>query len=329
VLWSPGSRYLSYLRGGGTFGESSDRLGRPLSPYTLYVCDLLHQRNYRVMKDAGLAWSWTYHGQLLFGHVPQEQFEALSQRQVRPSVYVADASKGEPKKIFDGGYFANESPDGQWIAFCDWPGKLLDATDAPRDLQDSQQRGLFLFHKPTGKRVFVGDLKLPANGGIWMQWSPDGASLYLLEHTVNADGVTGTIYKINVGKTPSDKPLMSQLTQILLKPEPANQGGFAPRGTSPDGRMLYLNAIEWRSEPKNSVVSTLMAIDTRTGKQTAIARMTNVNNENPDWDWRDDSGVNPAFAAAEKIEAALPVVREGNKDADPKMQQPAMSSEKP
>jgi hypothetical protein len=333
VLWSPGSRFVSYMRGGNTDGDYGVVYGDydpVFDAFYLYVLDTPSRRDHLVMKDAGLNWSWTYHGQLLCSHIPREQAKAVWHRQSRPSVYVADATGGSPKKLFDGGYYAHESPDGGWIAFCDWPGKLIEAGNTDKELQNNKHKGLFLFNKTTGRRLFVGELALPEASypvdAPLMQWSPDSKSLYVLEALAGATQgeVIGQIDRVVV-----EQKKLQPLTQIKMEPL-RGPAYFRERGISPDGTTLYYEARQAIEGPRGypNQQFTLIAVNTQSGNQTPLARLKNIANENPDWDWHDDSGINPAFAAAEKIEDALPVLREGEKDVDPAMNQPASAPAK-
>lgn len=306
LKWSPGSRFLSYMRGGNTFGDYDPRS----DSYHLSVLDTPSRRDHLVMKDAGLSWSWTYQGTLLCSLVPPAQAYKVLYRNARPSVYEADALGGKPRKLFDGGYYAHESPDGQWIAFCDWPGPLFDATNPSKELQENTQRGLFLFHKPSGRRAFVGELELseaayPFDAPL-MQWSPDGQTLYVTEMQ---DGKTrgstvGQLYRMTL-----EQQQLQPLVRLEMQPR-SGAGVFRGRGISPDGSTLYLETRQAISGPKGypNRQFTLLGINTATGEQTPLASLKNIASENPDWDWHDTSGTNPAFAAAQKREEKLPAI---------------------
>jgi hypothetical protein len=310
VQWSPGSRFVSYLRGGNTFGDYDPRS----SSYDLFVLDVPSRRDRLVMKNAGLHWSWTYRGSLLFSRVPPAHGRSVFEHRSRPSVYQASAAPSTsgattltPRKLFDGGAYAQESPDGNWIAFCDWPGPLFDAPKAADELKNSTRRGLFLFHRPTRRRIFVGELKLdesafPADAPL-LQWSPDGQSLYILEHEAEGDraGLDSVVYKMEL-----EQQTLQKLATLSFPS--SRRGYFRARGTSPDGARLYFELREAVEGPRNfpNQQFTLLSVDTRSGQSTPLARLKNIANENPDWDWLDQSGTNPAHAQAQKIEAALP-----------------------
>ena len=302
IKWSPGSRYLSYLRGGNAFGDYNG------DAYQLNVCDLETYQDRQVMANAGLEWSWTYHGSILCSPIKPEQASDVALRLARPSVYEADVAAGAPRKLFDGGYFAHESPDGKWVAFCDWPGKLLE-DGASKEVENNSQRGLFLFYKPTGKRVFVGELKLAEGSVPILQWSTDSQSLYVLEQNGAQQSTTATLSRMDM----EQQQLRPLATLSIERGEGVDHGLagiFQSRGIAADNRYLYFDAVQIISGPQGYVntLRTLIAVDTQTGKQTPIARLKNIANANPDWDWHDDSGVNPAFVAAQKIENVLPSI---------------------
>ena len=304
LKWSPGSRFLSYMRGGNTIGDYDPNS----HPYKLTILDVPSRQERMILDDAGLHWSWTYKGNLLFSLVPPKNAYSVFYRNGRPSVYEANALRGKPTKLFDGGYYAHESPDGEWIAFCDWPGSLFDAKGASKELQENPQRGVFLFHKPTKRRVFVGELELgesvyPADAPLF-QWSPDGKTLYVLETTDSeSQGVVkGQIYRMDI-----EQQQLQPLSVLEFKPL-RGIGYFRSRGISPDGSKLYYEIREAIDGPRGfpNRQYTLLSVNTVDGKQTPIARLKNIASENPDWDFHDESGVNPAFTAAQKIEEALP-----------------------
>ncbi len=301
LSWSPGSRYLSYMRGGNTFGDYDSRS----EPYELYCMDSTTRLDHRVMQNAGLHWSWTYHGQLLCSLVKPENQGRLAERSGRPSVYAVNAQGGQPKKLFDGGTYAQESPDGKWIAFCDWPGDLFDATNPSDALQKQKEKGLFLFYKPLKKRIFVGALQLedagwPADAPL-LQWSPDGRQLYVLDSTRDQGQVKGMVYRMEM-----EQQQLEPLSQLSFVPQ-AGYGYFRDRGISPDGQTLYYEWREGVNGPSSQINQkfTLIGVSSRTGAQTPLASLMNIASENPDWDFHDESGINPALAQAEKRENAL------------------------
>lgn len=300
MQWSPGSRYLTYVRGGNTFGDYDPRS----SSYRLYCMEAPTRQDHLVMKDAGLHWSWTYRGQILCSRIEPKNQGKVGYRTGRPSVYAVSAAGGAPRKLFDGGYYAQESPDGKWIAYCDWPGELFDAPNASDELKNNTQKGLFLFYKPTGKRIFIGPLELdeasyPADAPL-LQWSPDGQNLFCTESARDNGEVKGTVYRVNI-----EQQQLQELTTIVRTP--FGYGFLRNRGTSPDGTSLYLESREGTPGPEGVINQkfTLLSVDTKTGKTTPQVQISNIASENPDWDFHDE-GVNPAFVAAEKRENALP-----------------------
>jgi hypothetical protein len=320
IQFSPGSRYLSYLKGGNAFGDYDQWT----KSYRLYICDLRTYQDRLIAVDAGQNWSWTCHGSVLFTRFEAKDAYAVAQRTARPSIYEADAKGSLPKKIFSGGYFAQESPNGQWIAFCDWPGTLIDM-DAPQSVKDNTERGLFLFNRASKMRTFIGPLKLEFGQPPLLQWSPDSKELFVLDSWQDAQTLNGTIYKVEI-----EQPKLKKLSEFsLIRPKDVDStnkvGFFMFRGCSPSGQYVYVDTVQVIDGPQGYVNTrrTLVSVDTTSGQQTSIAQLTNIANANPDWDWHDDSGINPAFAAAEKIENALPVLRAGEKDVDPTMNQPA------
>lgn len=176
-------------------------------------------------------------------------------------------------------------------------------------MQDNSQRGLFLFYRPSGKRVFVGDLKLEEGSVPLLQWAADGQSLFVMEQEGAQQGATGTLYKMDLEQQQL-KPLATLFIARAAGVEHGPAGVFQQRGVAANGRYLYFDAVQIISGPQGYVntLRTLLAVDARTGEQTPIARLKNIANANPNWDWHDETGINPAFAAAQKIEAALPAI---------------------
>lgn len=314
VLWSPGSRFLSYLRGGNALGDYD----KWTKPYELHVCDTRTNIERLIATDAGHYWSWTHNGTLLFSYLkPQNAYE-VAFRRARPSIYEADTKGTKPVKLFDGGYFAQQSPDGDWIAFCDWPGVLTDTPDATKGIKDNQERGIFLFHRPTKKRVFVGKLRLQVGQPPLLQWMPNGKSLFVLESAETSERtLTGTMWKMEIEQQTLNKFVDISISGGEGTPLAGKPGYFTLRGTSPDNRYLYVETVVVTDVYKASVPNTastpntqrtLIAVDTETGKQTPMARLTTHIGYDDDWDWHDDSGINPVFAAAEKTEAKLPPI---------------------
>ena len=240
----------------------------------------------------------------------QKRPSSVASRLERPSVYEFEFSNGALKKCFDGGYFAQESPDGRWIAFCDWPGKLLE-TNAPEEVQENAHRGLFLFDKTTGKRVWAGELELKAASTPLIQWSNDSKELFVLEQDSAVQGVKGTIYKMNIQEQEL-KPFLTLSLERAKDIDSGPAGFFQLRGISSGGDYLYLDKVQVISGPQGYIhtLRTLLSIETHTGQQAPVAQLMNIANENPDWDFHDDSGINPAFVAAQKIEDALPAIGE-------------------
>ena len=323
IQWSPGSRYIGSLVGGDVTGGYFDRLGNPYSSdgYSLYVYDAkTHERERRLSANAGQSWSWTNNGKVLFSKVTTEQSGLLKQRLARPSIYEMGVNDAQPKKLFDGGYFAHQSPNGEWIAFVDWPGPSFTSLAKPEDLlknPDSRpntkeeaevQAGLYLFNRPSGRRVFVGplqDIKRP----VQMQWAPDGQTLYIAESFVSDGKIQGAVQRMTLEQQQLKPLSVITATDPLSTNNISDTNWLTLRSTSPDGLYLYANRDEYYDGgPKRYVNTqhTYFAINTSNGETTEMAGLTNIVNENIDWDFHDDSGVNPAFAAAQKIENALP-----------------------
>ncbi len=300
IGWSPGSRYVSYLRGGNAFGDYD----RWTTPYRLSVYDTKTFQERELMPYAGLSWSWTHHGTVLCSRLSPEEAGRVGIGQVRPSVYEADVRGGAPKKLFDGGYLAQESPDGKWIAFCDWPGTLIGSPKVAPEVQNIEQPGLFLWSRPTGKRVFVGALKL--NGPPSIQWSFNSKKLYVCEQEAQGADVVASVSTMDLEQQKL-KPLGQLKVSRPSDVATGTAGGFDFRGLSNDGHFLYFDSLQNIASPKGyaNSIRTLIAFDTRTAEQTPIAQLTNIANANPDWDWHDESGVNEAFLRAEKLENAL------------------------
>ena len=320
VSWSPGSRYISYLRGGNSVGGYFDRMGAPYSDngYELWTTDARSNGYaHRIAVNVGLAWSWTNHGTLLWNRVTAGGNEALRQRTGRPVVYESGASGGAPTKLFEGGYFMRESPDGQWIAFVDWPGFIL-GQDDPTPAQQAENAavvpGVYLFNRATGQRVLAGAFPAAPPLAVQLQWTPDGQHLFVFNTQEKTgaleSGLEGALYRMDidqqqlqrVGTLPVERPFRTINT--------TTDSWFLFRGTSPDGSRIYANTTNLIDGPPRYVNDrhTMWSIEAGTGVFSAMATLTDIANENPGWDFHDDSGVNPASAAAEKLENT-PVVR--------------------
>lgn len=310
VYWSPGGRYLSYVRGGNSVGGYYDALGRPLNPYELWVTDTINHTARALVTNAGLSWAWTTKGTLLYSLISYHEETALRTRAGRPSIYEIGINDKAGKKLFDGGYFATPSPDGQWIAFADWPGKLF-GQKTPTPAQEAENQavkpGVYLFHRPTGRRIFVGELSGGAPLSLPMQWTPDSRRLYALNTQEKEGGLEGALYRMDIEQ--------QQLTRLGTLPVQgryqttniSNSNWFEFRATSPEGQRLYGDAIEYTQGPSRYVNTqhTFWSIDAQTGAFTAMASLTDIANENPGWDFFDDTGINPMTSAAERFENSL------------------------
>ena len=304
VLWSPGGRYLSLLSQGDAFGEFSDEQGQPYASwYRLDLYDAHTGLEKTLAHNINTDWSWTHHASLLYSPTTPQQASQVNDRVARPSIYEVDCAKGQSHKLFDGGYYALESPDGQWVVFADWPGPLLEAENEVPDVSQKQiQAGLYLFNRRTNQRQFVGALPVQNFFGR-MQWLPDSHTLFV---------------SCNIGLLSQSKSMLWRLSTDRPKLEEVGvwTGSISFRGTSSDGRYIYASRNERIEGPKPSAPGigyihtrhTLTFVESATGKQTDIAHLFNYANENPDWDFHDDSGLNPAFVAAQKIEEALPAI---------------------
>ena len=327
VSWSPGSRYISYLRGGNSVGGYFDVMGAPYSPdgYELWVTNT-KPNSYarRIATNVGLAWSWTHHGTLLWSRVTAGGNEALRQRIGRPSVYESAVMGGAPSKVFDGGYFAHESPDGQWIAFVDWPGELLDQSVPPTPAQQAANAavvpGVYLFHRPSGKRVLVGAFPAAPPMSVQLQWTPDSQHLFVFntqektgatETGATESGLEGVLYRMNTAQKQLQRLSALPVENPFGTSNNASDSWFSFRGTSPEGNRIYANTTNLIKDGPRRYVNdrhTMWSIDARTGALSPMATLTDIANENPNWDFHDDSGINPASARAEKIENAPPIV---------------------
>lgn len=299
VVWSPGNRFFSYLTGGSAVGDYDGWF----EPYALTIYDTRNNVERIIAPNVLLEWSWTYHGTLLY--LPAQDIEAIWRRTGRPTTYEAGLSGNKPQPLIEGGYFAHASPDNEWIAFCDWPGYLL--SDPAKKPHPEVQRGLYLFNRSTKTRVFVGALSLKDQ--VLMQWSPDGQTLFVSD----SSDQEFSLYQLNladlkdVPENPDEKTL--PLKKIVTIPRAKDLAFLTFRGTSPDGTRFYVEEVFRLPSKDQALIPTRRVftwVDAQTGKQTPFARVENFNDQ--DWDWHDDSGVNPAFEAAQKLEEALPPI---------------------
>ncbi len=301
LFWSPGSRYISYIQGGDAFTNDNSN-----DPQTLCALDTTNRQSAQIMREPGLSWSWTYDGHLLCARVPRDQKLASH---ARPSVYRVAANGAAPEKLFDGGYYAHQSPDGQNIVFCDWAGELLEPQTASDALKNNAQQGLFVWNTVTKSRTFLGPLAVGSmqtpRAAPQMIWSSDNKRVFVLVPGRLGAQVVGRIYLADVAaKT------CKALGQVAFTPS-LDLGWFEPRlQLSPDEKRLYLDARERINGPEgvSNLRYTLWQMNTADGEAVPLARLTNLADENPDWDFHDDSGVSSAFVTAQKVEDALPAL---------------------
>lgn len=317
VSWSPGGRYISYTRGGNSVGGFTDALGNLYSEdgYELWLNDTKVPDSFarRLATNIGLSWSWTHRGTLLFSPLDAGATEAVRLRWARPSVHEVDLKSGVKTKLFDGGYFAHESPDGQWIAFVDWPGPVIGQSQ-PTPQQEAENAqvkpGVYLFHRPTKRRVLVGEFPATPPFSVALQWTPNSQRLLVFNTQEKAGaGLDGVIYRMDITQQTLEKVGQLEVTRPFQTTNTSNFGWFEFRGTSPDGRRAYANTSQYIDEGPSQYVNLrhkMWSIDTETGQPSLMASLTDIATENPGWDWRDESGINPAFAAAQKVEESLP-----------------------
>jgi WD40 repeat protein len=302
-FWSRGGRYLAYSR------FRTLTIGVDENP-SLCVLDTKTLTSHIVTQlPVSSDWSWTYQGEILLSTPSQNEDGTLASNR---SVYALNLQAGTRTKLFDNGTSPQESPDGRWIAYFDHLENAGDSLD--------KSRGLYLWDKTTKTRQLVAPVdgeKYPVPQNL--QWSPDGNTLYLIEANLDArlkqvEGTTKT-HVVFDPKSPAsytiskmemaDKKLQ-KLAQIG-KSAPIGSVELKSYGVSPDGTRLYYEFNQQVGENNvfiGKIEHTLFAVDTRTGAQTPIARLSN-NGEFAGWDWHDDSGVNAATANAAKIEAEL------------------------
>ena len=294
MKWSPGGRFLSYVKGGNAFGDADDFL----DDYQLNVYDVVNQKERAIVEHPGLNWSWTNAGTLLYSPILPGQFGGVYERRLRPTTYEISAFGKNNKPLLDSGYFAQADPSNQWIAFCDWPGERIEAQKGKtaQSKEDEIEKGLYLYYRPAKRRVFVGALNLHELPLI--QWAPDGKTLYVLDQTLQQDAAA-ILYRMDL-----EQQILHQIAVIKKTEMPAF---FRLRGISADAKYLYIEDATIIGQEPGVVQTrrTFTAIETSTGQQFPLATMTNPGGDQ-DWDWHDDSGVNPAFVAAQKIENVLP-----------------------
>ena len=305
MIWSPGGRYMAHLTGSSGDGSFFDEQGKAFPEgYMLTVFDTKIGQEKLLTTQVGTEFTWTNRGTILYSHMFGEQGEDVRNLRQRPAVYDMDVARGKSQKLFDGGFYAHESPDGKWIAFADWPGRIVGQEDpTPQQIEENNgiKAGIYFYHRPTKRRMLIGELPLDLFAGR-MQWLPNSRSLFVLclqRNPLNVDEVTNVLYRIDADQ--------QQLKEV------ARFASFLRfRGTSPDGKWLYTNANEQIDGPKFPNViylhtqHTFSAIEAKTGKQFIIARLKNIANENVDWDFHDESAPDPNWRRAKPIEDALP-----------------------
>lgn len=304
IQFSPGSRFISYLKDGNAFGDYDQWT----KPYRLYVCDLTTGQERFIDIGVGLDWSWTYRGTVLFSRISEKQVGAVARREVRPTIYEAGTTEKSPHRIISGGYFAQESPDGRWVAFCDWPGHLLEDEEASGGIRQRIKKGLFFFDRATKKRFFVGPLALEAGLSPSLQWSVDSKNLYVIDPQTSGKDRIGKLYRMSV-----ETRTIQRLGTLTLENAQMNRSGgiFSFRDITADGKYLYIDAVKGIAGPEGhgNTLRTLIAVNTHSGEQVPIAHLENRANANPNWDWLDETNVAAARIGAENLEKALPAIK--------------------
>lgn len=307
ILWSPGSRFLSYTHGGRSYNGP---LAHAPDPYELWCLDIPSRREHLVIKNPGFDWSWTYHGQILCSTSTSDS-KAPTEHSPYSSIYEVNATGGTPRKLFERGFLPSESPDGRWIAFYDWPDVWY-RVDLNSDTQNMTHDGLkprlCLFDRNTHKRQWVGILNVENDGKpSWyspeMQWSLDGKALFVLVQFIDSsDQRTATLYRM-------DQSSHALSVVVTFKSEESRTDPyrfFRLRGISADSTHLYVECIiSVLDVPNPSTRSILYSINARTGNQVALAQIFNISGINCAWDFRDNVPLNPTSVAAEKLENAL------------------------
>lgn len=302
--WSPGSRYLSYLRNGSAHGD----FDRWATPYELFVYDTKSKVERKLAESTDLFWSWTTRGKILSTSRPQaDRWSAHNSLydHGRAPIYETDVATLRREKLVAEGAFPFASPDNKWIAFFNWKGPLYEpmaTSDSPGDAKI----GLYLWRRADRKIFFIKSLRLTQEPLI--QWSPDSQSLYLIEEQSEPD--THVIYKFEgIRKLSGDSGIdaVSEWHELIPLPNLTGNTAYMLKGTSSDGRVLYLEtkSISRLQDEFLQCDYRLWAFDTVGGHLNTVVTDNNTG-EVEFWEWRDRSGATPWQNEAKKLEDTLP-----------------------
>lgn len=272
--WSSDSRYVAYIQGGDTDGNT---LGDGY--LQLYVYDLQTAKTYSLAKNPVVnAFAWTNQGTMLFSALPRKDGKSAlnaADPQVaetaRPDIYESSPMGGNAKLVVKDGYRPAPSPDGKWIA-C-----ITSSNPDSKNPVDSQffhssprQAYVCLYRREDGKRYIIRPERETYSRFLW---TPDSKTLIVVKETGSSTGKF-EIETMNVA-TMKEQHLADLQAKGGDEPSAEVDSPLQILRLSQDAKTMFVQLTDTIPHPNlefDATESTLKAINLQTGKIIDIAK---------------------------------------------------------